>query len=344
MVAGVPMRASLGLGVLAVLAVGCGGDDSGKPAVSTNQDNVCDQVAAVACYDLYQCCSEGEIEKDLGVTDPRTEDQCREDVSRICARNFARFEASLAAKRVTFTASAMNACLTALLPADSECATVDSMVPWTAPCMESVWTGAVAEGGMCFYGFECAGSPDTSYCAPNQTCKALPTAGQPCSLQGCAAGNYCASTICAPLLGVGGLCASNTQCAKDLFCDLGGSGSCQPLRQGGEACTSNSGCASAQCLPGTCTGTNQSCYTSANCNGTCTTGPLLGSFCSVDTNCQSHCSVTTTQSCVTSTTCPATETCVPYTCTHPTCSGDIVCASRQLTVDYCTGPASVLGI
>src|SRR5205823_13633959 len=81
---GASMRAAhlLALGVL----IGCSG--SGKPSIGTSKDNFCDQIAAVACYDLYQCCAEGEIERFLGVADPRTSDQCRQDLKRICERRY----------------------------------------------------------------------------------------------------------------------------------------------------------------------------------------------------------------------------------------------------------------
>jgi hypothetical protein len=244
----------------------------------------------------------------------------------------------------------MNACLQALLAPDNTCATIDSAIPWTEPCAKSPWVGAVADGGMCFSAFECSGTgPGTSYCAPNQTCKALPPAGQPCAPQGCAAGNYCNNAVCTALKDIGGVCTTTNQCTKNLFCDFAGgaTGHCAVVHKGGEACTSSAGCDSALCLPGTCSGSNTSCYTSSNCNGMCGTGPNAGQFCTVDQNCGGHCSITTTQNCYGSGDCPTTptvETCVFATCTHQTCTGDIVCAAKQVTADYCTGPRSVLPI
>ena len=334
-----------------VLAIGCSwliacGSDNGPPSISTSADNLCDQIAAVACYDLYDCCSEGEIERDLNIQNPESQDQCNEDVSKLCERSFATVESSLAANRVTFNPSLMNDCLKSLLPTGDVCATVDTMLPWTAACKMTPFTGNVADGSMCFYTFECAGTgPSTSFCAPDQTCKALPTNGMPCSTEGCAAGNYCDPTAtCKPLQSMGGTCTSTTECATGLFCDTTtGPGTCEMLLAGGDACTSSAACESNECLPGTCSGTTQECFTSANCEGTCTTGPLTGDFCVTDQNCEGHCSVTTTTTCTTATNCPATESCVLYTCNTPTCEGDIVCAATQVTVDYCTGPASELG-
>ncbi len=341
------MRAALGLALVSLVACG---SDSTKPSISTSKDNVCDQIAQVACYDMYQCCSEGEIEKDLGVTDPRTEDQCRDDIRRLCERRLADAEASLTAGRVTFDSGAMNTCLKAILAPDNECATVVDKLPWTDACMMSAWVGTVPVGGQCFFAFDCAGD-GTAYCAPNQTCTALPTAGQPCSFnQPCAMGDYCDFTNdqCKALQGQGGMCTSTAQCNKDLFCDLSGgtgTGSCQALHGGGEPCTSPQACESGQCNPGRCMRNNNSCYTSASCSKYCGAGPFQNSFCSSDTSCEGYCSVTTTQLCTASTQCPQTptpETCIFYPCVADTCVGDVVCSSSQVTVDYCTGAVGAL--
>ena len=338
--------------VVIVIGLSCGiacGGGSSPPSVNTDKSNLCEQIAAVACYDLYQCCSEGEIEHDLGITTPESQDQCNSDVNKLCERDLATVESSLAANRVTFDASVLNTCLKSLLPPANECATVDTMLPWTAGCMMSPYVGNVADGDMCFYNYECKGTgPGTSYCSPDQTCMALPGNGMPCSAQGCAQGTYCNTTTgtdtCQPLQGAGGPCISVTDCMTGLYCDATtGAGTCQPLLAGGEACTSSTACESNDCIPGMCAGTNNSCYTSANCEGTCASGPLMGSFCTTNQNCEGHCSVTTTTTCVTSTNCPATETCDLYTCNLGTCEGDIVCAATQVTVDYCTGPVSALG-
>jgi hypothetical protein len=112
---------------------------------------------------------------------------------------------------------------------------------------------------------------------------------------------------------------------------------------GGEPCTSSNACESNECLPGMCAGTNQQCFTNANCEGSCSSGPLTGDFCTTGQNCEGHCSVTTTTTCVTAGSCPVSETCVLYTCNQAMCEGDIVCAATQVTVDYCTGPQSELG-
>ena len=332
------MRSALGIAL--VWLVACG-SDSTKPSISATKDNVCSQIADVACYDMYQCCSEGEIEHDLNVSDPRTEDQCRDDVRRLCERRLATAESSLAAGRVTFDSSAMNTCLKAILAPDNECATVADALPWTDACMMSAWVGNVAVGGQCFYTFECAGD-GTAYCAPNETCTALPTQGQPCAQQGCATGFYCdfSNDQCKALQGVGGTCTATAQCMKDLFCDTANGATCQPLHGGGETCTSSASCESGVCNPGRCMRNNSTCYTSTSCSHYCGAGPFVNSFCQNDTNCEGYCSITTTQTCTSSTQCPqgtTPETCIFYPCVADTCVGDIVCSATQVTVDYCTG-------
>jgi hypothetical protein len=329
------MRSALGLGVLVLsIAVGCGGD-SDRPSISTNQSNVCGQIAAVACYDMYQCCSEGEIERDLNVSDPRSEDQCRQDVTRLCERRLADAETSLAAKRVTFDSKVMDSCLKALLAPSDSCANVADVLPWTDACMDTAWVGQVATGDQCFFTYECA-DPGTQYCALNQTCTALPTDGQPCSPQGCAMGTYCSGTNCKAQAGVGGMCNSNAACMKDLFCDFSQpTPVCEALHDAGQACTSSQSCKSGACNPGTCTGTTQSCFTASNCSKHCSS---TGAYCNQDGDCGlGHCSVTTTQTCYQQGTCPGVETCVlPYQCLPGMCTGNIVCAATEVTVDYCT--------
>ena len=114
------MRLAFVVGVTWLIA--CGGGSSGPPSVSTSKDNVCDQIADVVCYDIYQCCAEGEIENDLGIQNPESQDQCTDDIKRRCVRGLATYESSLAGNRVTFDASVMNTCLSALLPGSAAAA------------------------------------------------------------------------------------------------------------------------------------------------------------------------------------------------------------------------------
>jgi hypothetical protein len=325
---------------------GCGDDGV---SISTTADNVCGEVAEVACHDMYRCCSEGEIENYLNVMTPRSEGECRDDIRKRCERAIAPFDDGLANKRLRFDSNLMDDCLEALVAPDGTCASIETMLPWQEACMESAWVGIVASGGDCRFTYECeGGSAGSAYCAPNRACKARPTENQPCLNEPCATGLYCATTgpsrTCKRLLGAGAMCNSTAECDKTLFCDTQGSRTCQALRQGGETCTSNQLCASGQCIPGVCSITGQGCYRGQDCGMRCETS---GNFCSQDSNCgNGTCSMT-------GGTCSGPGGCTggigdvcnfAIHCVAQTCQGDIVCEDNYLRVDYCTGALSNLPI
>lgn len=333
--------------VFGIVLANCGGNDG--LSINANKDNYCSQIADVACHNLYQCCSEGEIENYLNVTDPRTEQQCQDDLTKRCERGTAKLNDALDNKRATFDSKVMNDCLNALVAPSGTCATVDSMLPWVDACMNSAFVGAVAAGGMCYATFECSGSD--SYCSPGQICTALPGANQPCLANSCAHGLYCAAGTCKPLVTQGGMCTSTSQCDKDLFCDTSQTTpTCSALHDGGQTCTSSASCKSRQCNPGTCSNSTSTCYTDTQCYGRCMNG---GGFCQLDRDCgEGTCSNSPASFCQTdqncnfgsgtgsgSGTCVFTNHCVPGTC-----QGDIVCASQQLVVDYCTSAIGALPV
>lgn len=324
--------------VVFLFVVACGG--GGKPQISATKDNACSQIASVACYNLYQCCSEGQIESYLKVSDPRTEDECITDVTRLCEQKIGIVDASIAAGRVTFNASAMNTCLNALIVPDSSCSSVGSMLPWTAACMDAAWVGAVAVGGVCFNNFECA-DPDNAYCAPNQLCTAFPTAGLPCAGLTCAAGFYCGAGTCHAQIPAGGMCTTNQQCLKGNYCNNAQPRVCAPLQGPGQSCTSNQSCQSNQCLPGVCSGSTTTCFTSTDCGGRCSNNNFP---CSQDQNCGAGtCSVGGAM-CTSPTQCTGIgNTCVfPNTCVLSSCVGKVVCADPEIEADYCTGAVASL--
>lgn len=331
------MRTSLMIALLIV--VGCGGG-GGKPQVNANKDNVCGQIADVACYNLYQCCSESQIESYLRVTDPRTEDQCRSDVTRLCEQRVGIVDASIKAGRVTFDGKIMNSCLSALTLPDNACSTVSSTLPWTAACMTTAWVGAVANGGMCSYRYECADA--NSYCAANQTCTALPTDGMACSVAGCASGTFCTGGTCRALLGAGAQCNSTAQCMKGMYCNNAATRVCATLQGPGQPCTGNQSCQSNQCLPGVCSGTTNTCFANTDCGGHCSNN--ANAFCTVDGNCGNGTCSVGGATCNSPAQCVGIgNTCVfPNTCVLSSCVGDVVCADTQIKVDYCTGAVGAL--
>lgn len=334
-----------GIAVLAVCLYACG--DDGAPEVDVTEDNICAEVAEVACFNLYSCCSEGEIESALGVSEPRTELQCRDDIEKRCDRNIARFVDSLVNNRAQFQGPIFAACLEALIAPSDTCSFVGNEAPWAMPCEENPFVGSVADGGECFETFEC--QEGVSFCAPDRQCKPFAQVGQSCLAVPCAEGLACTgpNSTCMARGGVGTMCFSDTQCQEELFCDTTlPIPSCQPLRGIGERCTSGDACESGECLPGTCSIAGTTCYTDANCTGRCADDL---SSCSSDPVCNlngGRCSITTTQQCFSVTGgCPLGETCnFPVRCLPQTCTGDVVCAEAHVVHDYCTSIGQLPGL
>lgn len=322
------MRTAIAWGAFVVLTA-CGSD--GRPEINTTQDTVCDDVAEVACFDMYRCCSEGEIEQTLGVSDPRTQAQCVDDVRAICQRQIGAFDFSLKNKHVRFDANIMNTCLEAFVAPADACVTIEAMRPWTEACMDSAWVGIVTNGGQCDFAYECA---KDSFCSASRVCTALPGDGMSCATQGCASGLFCDAGTCHPLVGAGGACTSTAQCQDDLFCDTSAATrTCTPLHKIGEACTGNGSCESKTCLPGTCAGTQNTCVTDAGCTGRCADDD---SFCTTDAACAPGACSDTGAACTSQVQCTAPATCVfPVACLPGQCTGTIVCAEAHTAVDYC---------
>lgn len=337
------MRTAIACGALVVL-VSCGGNG---PDVDTTQDNVCDQIAEVACFDMYQCCSEGEIERTLGVSDPRTQPECQSDLATRCKRVIADLDFSIKDRHVKFDAKAMNDCLKEFVAPENTCVTVEAMKPWAAACMTSAWTGTVAAGSACDFSYECA---TDNFCAANRMCTALPTESMPCSAQGCASGLFCDTAavggpVCRALLGSGVACTSASQCQKGLFCDTSapvGMRNCTAPHANGETCDGNFACTSTLCLTGTCSVTGFSCLTDSSCEGRCSNSNVL---CTADNQCGTGtCSIGGT-TCTLPTDCVgAGNMCVfPNKCNLGKCMGN-VCADPHLTIDYCTSALTDLPV
>jgi hypothetical protein len=326
------------------LLVGC----QDGVSVDASADSFCEEFAEVACHNMYQCCSESQIEQELGVSEPRTEVQCREDKTRLCVRSTASYRDSLAENRVTFNAEALNGCLSALLAPDDTCSTYVDTLPWLEVCKAEVWTGLVATGGNCFFDHDCAGAPKSAECGPDQKCVTLPTAGFPCPTGQCAADFFCGTGgLCQARLAEGAPCTGTGQCTEKLFCDLAATPMpiCTAQKPGGSMCSSDAGCISGDCVPGKCSGTNQQCYTDTQCGGHCANST---SFCTVgmDYSCNTtagHCDVVTTTPCSgfsADTTCvnaaAGTKCIFNISCVPGDCVGDPVCTAPLFLADYCS--------
>jgi hypothetical protein len=307
--------------------------DSSSIDVNASEGTFCEVVSEVVCRDLYQCCTESQIESFLMVTDPRTEDQCRQDVAKSCGVATATLQFSANAGRVKFDAQVADTCLAALL-APSSCTTVGSDLPWVAACMTSPWTGTVADGGTCFFNFDC-GSAST--CTPAQVCKALPGVNQACPTGVCAPGLFC-NGVCTAQGGVGSACTADEECMSPLFCNTTlAMPVCATKVAGGGACESSQECESGQCSPGTCGSGTQECFVDTDCSGMCSNN---GMFCTQDFNCGLGTCIggsgSAVTSCDTAANCPLGETCnLPNKCNHPTCMGPPTCTAQEVVVNYC---------
>jgi hypothetical protein len=338
------------LALIAVLGtlVACGDDGI---TIATNQDNFCEQMADVACHNAYQCCTEGEIESILNVSEPRTEQQCREDFRRNCERELPSVRDSLKAGRVTFDPAKLDACLEAIVAPEGVCSQVltTTTYPWTEVCASknAPWVGTVPTDGQCFYAFDCVGAPD-SFCGPDQKCHAKPTAGFPCSNGTCASAYYCATNnTCAQKVAAGGPCSLSQpgMCDTDLFCDNKGTtvttdDVCAARQPGGATCNGPQGCLSNGCVAGQCSGAfGGVCYSDLGCQSTCA---VTGNACAVSGDCgNGTCSLNSSISCHDDTVCANGGYGVcglyPRSCLPGDCVGDGIgiCTSSLRTADYC---------
>lgn len=120
-----------------------------------------------------------------------------------------------------------------------------------------------------------------------------------------------------------------------------GTHTCTALRPNGAPCTGNGSCASSVCLPGSCAGTQNTCFSAANCSAHCADD---NSFCIGDVDCAlGTCSGTTT-TCTSNANCTMTgSTCVfPVKCLPAECAGPVVCGDAHIAIDYCRSVLSEL--
>jgi hypothetical protein len=337
------MRACYAVVLIATAVIAAGGCGDDGVNIDTSADNVCGTIAAVACHNIYDCCTEHEIETFLHVTERQDEDQCKADVQRSCERNEAVLKESLDKKRVKFDANIMNNCLAAVEAPSGTCSEVleQATLPYQDACMRTAWVGLVPADGECQNSYECAGSPD-AYCSATQTCVARPGHGEPCA-SGCSHEFYCALNICQPKLPVGASCAAGGVCEDKLFCDTTQTmPTCIEPLAAGSACTTSAACESKDCLPGTCAGTTSTCYKDTDCGGRCADD---GSFCSNSGNCAIGTCQMTGFSCSTPTQCGTGDTCVfPVACILGDCIGDPVCSTPRVVVDYCDAATSEFSV
>ncbi len=301
------------LGALAIVLLvisgvpGCSGSEG--PKVNLSLGNFCKEVAEVACYNMFHCCTGQQIEDYLGITISTEQDECRRDVELICAYKFAAKMWAAEKGSVILLEEEAEACLESLL-LTGECFQHVSEVPWERWCvggLESYWSGTLQPGAECVYPFECV---DSSFCAADRKCKALPEAGEECQQYPCVEGLFCNSERrCEPVKSAGQDCEDYDWCAPGLYCDFDeGQGTCRAPRSLGADCDDRDQCESGFCVPGLCTNGWEECLDDSYCNyGTC-----------ADTD----------DPCWDDWECPGSE-CVRE------CTGQPVCGKSWREIDYC---------
>jgi hypothetical protein len=317
---------------LALPGLSCGGEDNPRPGVKVTETNLCSAIADVACYNMFRCCTGAQIEEALGLTQSTTVEECQRDVKLRCKENLAAVFWSVARTATTINAQAYKACLDAVIAPKETCFLHQSVLPWEGLCDPSLLIqGRLGAGLACYYDHECL---INHYCAPDNKCRALPTAGQPCPQFICASGLFCnwQTGNCESLRGIGQVCDSSDECAENLFCDHNQTDpSCQSQRGVGAACAGDYECASGYCVPGICND-GSGCFVDGDCTGLC-----VGTTdtCYDQTDCEGTCSVYG-GICYSEYDCDYTngEVCNQPEC-QATCNGSPVCGEQYRVIDYC---------
>jgi hypothetical protein len=218
----------------------------------------------------------------------------------------------------------------------------------------------VARGGL---GAACTGS---SECQSHLSCRSglcagRGGAGDPCTA-GCESGLFCdATSTCRPLQGEGAACASDFECARDLYCPAG---TCASLPAEGETCRDrfneprcdgdlrcvDSVCRAPNAEGATCTATAE-CYWGSRClAGTCQPIFGLGDVCDRSDQCVSGASCHASR-CVPSPdvgeACQPGDRCLRGECDGTTCVARVFGAPCEPTIfadifDVCGDVASCI--
>lgn len=292
-------------------------------------ENVHVAMAKIACSNMYQCCSLGEIEDILGIGHPRTQDECVADLSKILARRIDPLNRAIAQGRMHFDAERMKDCLEARVAPSDSCTAEADVLPWAEACMGSAWIGETPEGGPCSSSLECL---STSFCSSSLVCTPFAQNGEACMTRRCGSDLFCDGAVCQTRRTIGTECTSSSQCQPDLFCDIEAVvPRCLPINGPAEACSADSGCTSGTCLPGACSDTGVSCTRNSQCGGgVCSNS---GKSCEFSSDCAPGTCTVSGLPCSEFSLCPPNDSClIPDVCNTGTCEGN-ACAAEA--VDYC---------
>lgn len=213
------------LGVVALLGVGCGGDDDDDASIPL--EDLPDQVADVYCGAIVPCL--GALQ-DLFLNGS----DCHETfAAQFADQELPRWQAAIEAGTLVYHGDKAQACLDAFAAAGCDIPSTR-----TPPACEAALEGQVALGGECNATLECAGS---AYCkfdaACPGACTALEAAGGACDGDGdCADGLACRGSTCEAPAAEGDSCGGpdGPECTLGLIClgaDADTTGVCQPIEE-----------------------------------------------------------------------------------------------------------------
>jgi len=297
--------------------------------------NVCEEIAKVACHNIFQCCTGQEIEDFFGIAISTSEQKCRDDMELMCSEinRKALYGISRGSVRIE-DLPASTECLESLLTNEGGCFYTSTELPFADACEDFRFEGTLDAGTSCDYNIECR--PD-SYCGSDRKCKALPTSEEQCAFNApsqCATGLFCnGENICTPFKTSGQTCDFITPCENNLYCDIDPAeteGYCREKIGLGDSCSSDFVCDSNYCIPGLCDDGGE-CYEDSDCTGVCVDN---GDFCWGDEDCEGACSISGDY-CWDDWDCPEIDdVCVHAACVSD-CLGDPVCGEMLYYIDYC---------
>jgi hypothetical protein len=251
----------IGLAALVVALIGLGGcgNVSGIPI-----DQTANQIATTVCPKAWTCCTAGQLSNNSSAgTDVAS---CETATASNYQMTLAGVQASVDAKRATYQASKLDACLATIQSAD--CATLNMTNHLAGvPGCDSFTTPLVASGGACSQDYECIDGwcnvPTTStngdgvcaaFIASNQSCAAAggPSCGPNavCDIEGTL--DDPSDDLCEPVSDLGGACTDDLQCTTLHCTSSGGPGmTCAAATTPPAAmCFYQSGCSEAGGRPG----------------------------------------------------------------------------------------------
>ncbi len=250
-----------------IVAIGCGGEvDDGSATGPVTIEDLCDQMAAIACDRPDRCCDQAGHDYDVAACKRGETAECKTAVAKLTAAG------------ATYDASAASRCLDALRAASTGCGRNEPEGDAVEAACGGVFVGKTALGDKCSEDVACAPvagrQVDCASAGEERRCTLRSRVGEAC-------GNTSSGVV---------------ECERGLACKTeGGAGVCVERAQKGESCEGVScagglacdfdsrTCVEPPAIGGACTIT---CATGAYCSsGTCVSQKALGESCGSSTEC-----------------------------------------------------------